>query len=74
MSSSQPVKTCPCREAIGHRDGRLCKTGSDGQLACNIWAKPIPVSELPACACRAAKGKKKGWCGVAGGGVPGCDH
>ncbi len=28
----------------------------------------------PACACRAAKGFTTGWCGVAGGGVPGCDH
>ena len=26
------------------------------------------------CPCRAAAGKKDGWCGVAGGGVPGCDH
>ena len=26
------------------------------------------------CACRAAAGKDGGWCGVAGGGVPGCEH
>ena len=26
------------------------------------------------CPCRLAKGYKTGWCGVAGGGVPGCDH
>jgi len=27
-----------------------------------------------ACGCRLAKGFTHGWCGVAGGGVPGCDH
>lgn len=27
-----------------------------------------------ACPCRAAQGFTSGWCGVAGGGVPGCDH
>lgn len=27
-----------------------------------------------ACPCRAAQGYTTGWCGVAGGGVPGCDH
>lgn len=27
-----------------------------------------------ACGCRAAKGYTSGWCGVAGGGVPACDH
>lgn len=26
------------------------------------------------CQCRLAKGYTFGWCGVAGGGVPGCDH
>jgi hypothetical protein len=28
----------------------------------------------PPCMCREAKGLTSGWCGVAGGGVPGCDH
>ena len=27
-----------------------------------------------ACPCRAQKGHTSGWCGVAGGGVPACDH
>ena len=27
-----------------------------------------------ACPCRSAKGFTDGWCGVAGGGVPACDH
>jgi hypothetical protein len=27
-----------------------------------------------ACPCRTAQGYTTGWCGVAGGGVPGCDH
>jgi len=27
-----------------------------------------------ACPCRRAQGYTSGWCGVAGGGVPGCDH
>jgi len=28
----------------------------------------------PACPCRGANGYLAGWCGVAGGGVPACDH
>ncbi len=28
----------------------------------------------PACPCRSLKGDVTGWCGVAGGGVPGCEH
>lgn len=28
----------------------------------------------PACPCRRAEGHTTGWCGVAGGGVPACDH
>ena len=28
----------------------------------------------PPCPCRSAKGFTFGWCGVAGGGVPGCEH
>lgn len=27
-----------------------------------------------ACPCRRAKGERHGWCGVAGGGVPACEH
>ena len=27
-----------------------------------------------ACPCRSAQGETSGWCGVAGGGVPACDH
>lgn len=26
------------------------------------------------CLCRRQQGFKEGWCGVAGGGVPACDH
>ena len=26
------------------------------------------------CPCRKARGLEDGWCGVAGGGVPGCEH
>lgn len=33
------------------------------------WPKDRPV-----CYCRAQKGLKIGWCGVAGFGVPGCEH
>jgi hypothetical protein len=33
------------------------------------WPKDRPV-----CPCRAQKGLKIGWCGVAGFGVPGCEH
>jgi hypothetical protein len=41
------------------------------------WEKKVdaPVNRmLSACACRKAKGYSKGWCGIAGGGVPACDH
>ena len=29
---------------------------------------------MEACPCRKKKGYRYGWCGVAGGGVPACDH
>lgn len=29
---------------------------------------------VPPCYCRSQMGLTHGWCGVAGGGVPGCDH
>lgn len=32
------------------------------------------VRAARACSCRAEKGFTSGWCGVAGGGVPACDH
>ena len=45
------------------------------------WFKKDPNLGLPivsikntACPCRKAKGLTEGWCGVAGGGVPACDH
>ena len=28
----------------------------------------------PVCFCRSEKGRTLGWCGVAGFGVPGCEH
>jgi hypothetical protein len=31
-------------------------------------------SIIPACLCRREDGFKYGWCGIAGGGVPACDH
>lgn len=31
-------------------------------------------AERPVCMCRSNKGKKLGWCGVAGRGIPGCEH
>jgi hypothetical protein len=30
--------------------------------------------ERPVCFCRSKQGRKVGWCGVAGFGVPGCEH
>ena len=41
---------------------------------------PAPTTTLgptvvnSACFCRREKGFTEGWCGVAGGGVPACDH
>lgn len=34
----------------------------------------IPVDKLPVCGCRKQQGFSSGWCGIAGGGVPACDH
>lgn len=31
-------------------------------------------SIIPACSCRKDEGFEYGWCGVAGGGIPACDH
>ena len=40
-----------------------------------LWAAEVraPKSGYP-CHCRSTKGYSYGWCGVAGGGVPACDH
>ncbi len=40
------------------------------------WDKfaTIAATENPPCACRQKAGYWSGWCGVAGGGVPACDH
>ena len=35
----------------------------------------VPIEEkMPPCSCRRAQGLEKGWCCIAGGGVPACDH
>lgn len=58
----------------------LCRTdeGYRYEAVADGWARRIPVSRgtgagLP-CSCRRKEGFTSGWCGVAGGGVPGCDH
>ena len=40
-----------------------------------LWAAEVraPKGGYP-CHCRTTKGYSYGWCGVAGGGVPACDH
>jgi hypothetical protein len=38
------------------------------------WADTQHKPKGNPCHCRAAKGFTDGWCGVAGGGVPACDH
>ena len=46
-------------------------------LARNGWENHktmVIQARRPACQCRREKGKLVGWCGVAGGGVPSCDH
>jgi hypothetical protein len=40
----------------------------------NQWAAAQRKPKGNPCPCRHAKGFTDGWCGVAGGGVPGCDH
>ena len=37
------------------------------------WDKAIQMG-TPPCPCRRKRGIPAGWCGVAGGGVPACDH
>jgi hypothetical protein len=37
------------------------------------WANDQRSKGAP-CACRLSRGYTTGWCGVAGGGVPACDH
>lgn len=46
-------------------------------VAKNGWDKYYTKRKsklTPACKCRKDEGYRFGWCGVAGGGVPGCDH
>ncbi len=46
------------------------------QVARIGWDKYVQLAstENPPCPCRRAKGHWGGWCGVAGGGVPACEH
>jgi hypothetical protein len=48
------------------------KTGTTPQIP--VQQKPIVYIPPPACSCRKKQGFSTGWCGVAGGGVPACDH
>jgi hypothetical protein len=50
----------------------IAKNGWDSYLAQTAGKQVEPKNT--ACPCRAAQGYTSGWCGVAGGGVPGCDH
>lgn len=51
---------------------RIAKTGGwDVYLAEHTQRWP---TNNPVCWCRSKQGMKLGWCGVAGGGVPGCEH
>jgi hypothetical protein len=38
------------------------------------WADQQRTPKGNPCGCRLARGYTSGWCGVAGGGVPACDH
>jgi len=40
----------------------------------HTWADQQRTPKGRACGCRVARGYRTGWCGVAGGGVPACDH
>lgn len=43
------------------------------KLALERSERAMPM-QSSVCGCRLAKGYTSGWCGVAGGGVPACDH
>ena len=81
------VSAITCRDEHGNLQLRLCRTdeGFTYVPVADGWARRVPIrgagtgggTGLKAgspCPCRAAKGYAHGWCGVAGGGVPGCDH
>lgn len=49
--------------------------GANATQQLREWAAEIRNPDRgTACPCRRAQGYKDGWCGVAGGGVPGCEH
>jgi hypothetical protein len=50
----------------------IAKNGWESYLTQTAGKQVAPKNT--ACPCRAAQGYISGWCGVAGGGVPGCDH
>ena len=43
-------------------------------LKISDFSKPVAIVEPDPCPCREARGFIDGWCSVAGGGVPGCEH
>lgn len=61
----------------GHSGASYGWTMRTMQLVARIgWDKfaMLMSTEHPPCPCRKSQGYWAGWCGVAGGGVPGCDH
>ena len=44
------------------------------ELAKSTYPPVVVTQPVSACLCRQQKGFTSGWCGVAGGGVPACDH
>lgn len=54
-----------------HRN-QVRRKRADDKLA--TWADQQRTPKGNPCHCRKAQGLKDGWCGVAGGGVPACDH
>ena len=60
----------------GHSGASFAMTMRNMQLiAKKGWVEFYRSVRLPPpCYCRDLKGFKTGWCGVAGGGVPACEH
>lgn len=70
-------KICAAIEYQGHSGSSFAWTMRTIQRVARLgWPTFAQVvsTDNPACPCRRAKGYWAGWCGVAGGGVPACDH
>lgn len=55
-------------------EAEMTYKGHSGASFATVMRVMQSMAKPTACPCRLQRGERHGWCGVAGGGVPACDH